>query len=461
MPRKSTRRRPPLSLPTKKIHKNSLLGQKGVNLIEKLVLDMGCLWYPTGAIEAGIDGQIELRDPTSGEVGNLIIQVQSKAKQDAFTTETPTSFEYLCEERDLVYWLNGNAPVILVVSRPDTNEAYWADIKDYFKDLSRLKARKVYFDKRRDRFDATCREALLRIAAHKDSGVYLSPPPQIETLYSNLLKVDSFAEHIYIASTDYRKTGDVWRTLPRPAPGERWSGEWFLKNEQIISFLDLDAYPWNTVCDVGTVECFDAAEWAYSKDEDRQRDFVRLLNGALKERLWPGVRYSKQKDCYYFIASPSLGERKIEFDNVKGKSIQTVFKGYATKKQPNRISFYRHSAFRGFFVRHDNEWYLEINPTHYFTSNGRDLDVFFESHLSGLKRIERNEAVLRQVLMWASYLQRSGDLFTTPYPYVQFGSIQTGTIEAGIDDQMWLTHEEEDEAKLMRSDIEQLDMFEP
>lgn len=199
MPQKKVRAGISLSQPVKKIHKNSLLGQQGVNLIEKIVLGMGFLWYPTGAIEAGIDGSIEIRDAITGTVRNLIIQVQSKATQNTFTAETAHSFEYLCDERDLEYWLHGNAPVILVVSRPSTDEAYWVAIKDYFSDLSRLKARKIRFDKQRDRFNTHCRAELIRIAAPKESGIYLLPPPQAETLYSNLLKVASFAEHIYMA----------------------------------------------------------------------------------------------------------------------------------------------------------------------------------------------------------------------------------------------------------------------
>ncbi len=50
----------------KKIHRSSVTGQQGVNLIEKAVLGMGYLWYPTGGTEAGIDGSIEIRDPETG-----------------------------------------------------------------------------------------------------------------------------------------------------------------------------------------------------------------------------------------------------------------------------------------------------------------------------------------------------------------------------------------------------------
>ena len=44
---------------SKKIHNNDILGQQGINLIEQIVLDMGFMWYPTGGVEAGIDGTIE------------------------------------------------------------------------------------------------------------------------------------------------------------------------------------------------------------------------------------------------------------------------------------------------------------------------------------------------------------------------------------------------------------------
>src|SRR5713101_4213142 len=169
----------------KKIHKNSLIGQQGINLIEKRVLEMGFVWYPTGGIEAGTDGIIELRDSTTGNVFNSIIQVQSKATESSFQAETSEGFDYLCKEKDLDYWLQGNAPVILVVSRPRTDEAYWVSIKDYFQDLTKRGERKIHFDKRHDRFDQTCGPVLAKLALPRDAGIYLSPPPRRERLWSN------------------------------------------------------------------------------------------------------------------------------------------------------------------------------------------------------------------------------------------------------------------------------------
>jgi hypothetical protein len=60
----------------KKIGKSDVIGQQGMSFIEGIVLSMGFMFYPTGGVEAGIDGFIELRDAETGEVGNLLLQVQ-------------------------------------------------------------------------------------------------------------------------------------------------------------------------------------------------------------------------------------------------------------------------------------------------------------------------------------------------------------------------------------------------
>ena len=106
---------------------------------------------PDWSLEARIDGYIEIRDSQSGEVTNCIVQVQSKATEQRFENEQSGGLEYRCLAKDLEYWLNGNAPVILVRSRPKTGEAYWISIKDYFREPASRKSATVVFDKSRNR----------------------------------------------------------------------------------------------------------------------------------------------------------------------------------------------------------------------------------------------------------------------------------------------------------------------
>lgn len=427
----------------KKIHTNDMTGSRGVNLIERVVLEMGYLWYPTGGVEAGIDGFIEIRDSSTGEVTNNVVQVQSKATTKAFTAETPTSFEYLCEERDLDYWLNGNAPVILVVSRPDSDEAYWAPVKDRFRDLEARKSRKVHFDKSRDRFHSSAAEAIKRLAVPRDSGLYLAPLPKHETLYTNLLGVSSYAPRIFIAETDFRWPSELWDTLRDLTDTPR--GEWLLIDKSIVSFHDLREEPWRQVCERGTVESFDSDEFAFSEDDGRANTFATLLYLSLKERLWlEDVKFDRRFGHYYFRATNDLTAREISYQSLQNKTSRSVFTPYVNKKDPTKVKYYRHCAFEGLFRRFEEGWYLEITPTYRYTTDGSRIYRFYEDLLKGVKRLENNQAVLGQVVMWASILTKSADMFERQR-VIEFGGLKALDLDAGLHDEAWLKHEDKQE----------------
>src|SRR4051812_41070954 len=103
----------------KKLSSQAVTGQRGVSLVESIVLEMGCGWHPTNqSLEAGIDGEIELVNPGTRAATNSVVRVQVKGTVGRWSAETETSFEYIVDERDLTYWLSGNTPVVLVVTRP-------------------------------------------------------------------------------------------------------------------------------------------------------------------------------------------------------------------------------------------------------------------------------------------------------------------------------------------------------
>jgi hypothetical protein len=283
----------------KRISDSVLTGEEGINVVQKRVLEMGFVWHQRGQVDAGIDGTIELRDEQTGEVLNSIIQVQSKATKGRFQAETEGSLEYSCDHRDLDYWLRGNTPVILVISRPPTDEVYWVSVKDYFADPQKRKLRKISLDKKKDRFDRGCRQELLRLGAAKDAGLYLGHVPRPEKLYSNLLAVTHFSRRIYVAETEYWDRHALRERLKEL--GARRAEEWVLRSKRIVSFLDLHEPPWDRICDPGTAEGFDSDEWAVSGDPDRLRDFVDLLNRCLREKAWRlFLRHDPSRDCYYF-----------------------------------------------------------------------------------------------------------------------------------------------------------------
>jgi hypothetical protein len=60
----------------KTISGTGVTGQKGINLIERVVLDMESRWTPSGPNEVGIDGYIELFDPTTRKSLGLTVAAQ-------------------------------------------------------------------------------------------------------------------------------------------------------------------------------------------------------------------------------------------------------------------------------------------------------------------------------------------------------------------------------------------------
>lgn len=415
----------------KKITRSDMIGQAGVNLIATAVNRMGFLWHPTN-LEAGIDGLIEIRDPATGVVTNSIVQVQSRATEQAFLGESDEGFDYLCEERDLAYWLAGNAPVIFIRSRPSTGDAFWISLKDYFRTLALRKKRRIHFNKRHDRFDETCAAQLAGLAIPKDSGLYLTRLPRTEFLLTNLLEVSYYPQRLFRAQTEFRKGSELWRRLKEITADP--ASEWILADGCIYSFFDLTFEPWSKICDIrpGKATNLATRDFSHSGDTAQRNLFVKLLNKCLRSVLKRDhVEFDSQQEFYYFAPGPKLKARKCNG--------RTVFSGHRSKNNPEHMSYYRHTAFHAQFQRFGDRWYLEITPTYFFTFNGRIISRFHEDALSGIKLLEKqNKTHLAQVRLWADLLTPNESLYDDSYRFLKFGTLQGFEVDFGIDDAAWL-----------------------
>lgn len=434
---------------SKRIGRSSIIGEQGIAHIRRTVLDMGHMFYETGGVEAGIDGYIELRDQETGQVGNLILQVQGKAtERERLPSETPDSFEWPCTEADVRYWRQGTAPVLLIVVQTKTNRAYWKSIRDYFADADTMQRRSIVFDKCKDEFNVSARAAVGAVAASAKPGTIAPPTRVAEQLVSNLIPVERFGSQLFLAQTIYednKQFGAASRSLVEYVPGE-----WIVKNGRALSFHDLNDQPWNKLCDSGTVEVFDSSEWAYTTDSDRQRDFVQLLNRSLQEVFRDDLMFDRERHVFYFQPLGAKRNRSFSYPAFKKHTARNVVKFYSKKKSPTETAYCRHSAFVGHFRRFGATWYLELTPTYYFTSNGCREDRFAHEHLKKIKELESNGAVLGQFMMWHHYLAKrvSGDMYTRRYPFLAFGGISDYAVEHGVPDELWLSKEPGDRAVL-------------
>lgn len=273
-------------------------------------------------------------------------------------------------------------------------------------------------------------------------GAYFTPPPKHEEIYSNLLPVVPLPKRIYLAETDLSGARAVYAILGES--GSSHLREWTLRRNQLTSFHDLSQPPWTQICDPGTVDWFDTEEWESSDDPEQKGDFAWLLNECLRAKLERlGVHYSKQRECFYFKATEDRRERHFGYRSVAKMTSRVVFGPY------KRV--FRHSAFSAQFHRYGSVWFLEISPTYHYTTDGYTPDRYYQSKLKGIKALERNGAVLGQVIMWADLLaSKEGSLFVEPYPFLEFGSLLTFELDAGINEQIWLS--KDDDANLAAPD---------
>lgn len=446
----------------KKYTSQSLTGQKGVNIIEGIVLEMGFVWNPTN-LEAGIDGTIEIRDDKTEEATNFIIQVQSKATSKSFSSETNKEFEYVCNERDLDYWMKGNCPVILICSNVNENCAYWISIKDYFHDSNKRKNRKVYFDKAKTRFTLQSKNDLLNLGVPILSGFYLSPPPVEEEIFSNLLRLNSYPNYIYEAKTKYRKNKELWSALNELESTKGINKSWILIEGKILSFNDLNQTPWINFISSKKVNRLETEQLALSNDVVIKRQFVQLLNHTFEtfvhhkriiHRIWDKI------NLYYF--RPVLDDdglpktSRISYNRLGRNSKQKTCERYYRKSDPTIISYYRHLAFEIQFLRFENDWFLELTPTYYFTHDGFMLHTYYEGKLKGKKGLDRAETVFSETIFWADILTRDNDsLFGRDV--LSFDFLYHTNLDVGVDDKQWLAREDSEKKKLLNSQLSLFD----
>lgn len=418
----------------KRLTDRQLLGSRGVGLIEVAVSEIGFVWRPTSQHDTGIDGEIEIRDPVTGRMTGMLIKVQSKAVSQ-FQNETNEGFDYRPEERDIRYWMSHSVPTILVVSRPNTSEAYWRSVQAHVETSSNQKA--FHFQKERDRLDKSSGAALIALVQSTSAAAIAPQLKKSEVLISNLLPVIGLPERLYLAETTHRDAKSVGSALKQAG----LQMQYIVKNKRILTVQDLYDDRYRDVCDRGTVEDFPVSVWADSTDPDRQRDFVALLNRCLRAKLQQmpeNFWFDRDNDCYYFPPSDARIAYDYAYFGEKKATAREVFKVLINKKE-GHIMGYRHSAMRAQFYRYDGKWFLEVTPTYFFTKDGTKQSRYHADWLMGMKMLEKNGAVKGQLVMWADVLRKMPGLFDGGYPHLAIGEPLTFKMACGVDDDAWIS----------------------
>jgi hypothetical protein len=426
----------------KKLSEQQIIGQQGVHLLSGRMLSVGLSFLPTAALDAGIDGFLELRDPSTGEVKAQWISAQLKTrKQGKFPEENDSSCSFICEQKDLDYWMGSNLPVILVVARLSDELMLWKSVHTWFADPERRRTRKVVFDKRKDILnDAALPAFAAVVASFATPGSIVPSTRSAETLNSNLLKV-AFPECLHVAQTalDYSEIRESLVEGYGSPPVD-----WILHNKKIYSFRDISMPPFRDVIEEGSEDMIATHEWVESSDDVTRRLFVQLLNRTLSEMVHEPLAFWRDKRYLFFKLSRGKKTRNFSYRSFENQTSRKVVKAY-TREGEKMPSYYRHDAFHPNFIRIDGDWYLGIEPTYHFTSDGYHEFPYAADRMSGIKRLETNQSVRGHIGMWTAFLVRQPDLLRRD-PLI-FSALPGLALPFGVPDDMWRQNEDDDEKK--------------
>ena len=409
----------------KRITNSDMVGKAGVALVALRLSEMGFLFHETGSVEAGTDGFVELRDRESGDMLSTVFRVQSKATEHgrAWRFESDASFELPCRERDIDDWVHSNVPVIVVASDTKRQLSFWKDATSYFRETAHRQAKRIVYDKRADVFDVTAVQAVAAVGVARTAGIYLPPPARREQLVTNLIEVNEYPSHVWVAQATQTDMWVVEDVLREAGVGV----ECFVRGGQLFSLRAFEEPVWAEVCEVEGAERHTAAAWATSDDPMKQHEFAELLRRALGEKVREEIEYDRKDKHFFFRGTDDLSDV-----HVGGRGVFRVY-----RRKDGQVKFCRHLGFRARFLRLERTWYLELNPRYRFTADGRRPARYSADNASKMKRIERNSAVRQQVQSLAAYLTQQPTLLTPTYRFISFGDLLRFEVPFGFEESEW------------------------
>ena len=235
--------------------------------------------------------------------------------------------------------------------------------------------------------------------------------------------------------------------------------DWVIKGSAFWSFHDPRTSVCRAIVDIDQVEAIDSAHLAFHDDVDERNTFAYLLRQTLDHQVRSELSWSKDRGLFYFRARAENTTRVFKYESSKKQTEADVVNAVESKREPTTIAFVRHHAFVPRFESFYDEWFLVVEPTYFFTTNGFTPHTYPDALLAGKKRLDKSASLRGQVIMWHRFLAslepKTGDLFatTTFDPRISFGPSPIVELATRVPDDVWGTHkkdEAEDEPDLLR-----------
>jgi len=417
---------------------SQLLGEIGEAAARLRFLSIGFQFDGRSRLEAGIDGIAEAMD--KGRPMARMIAVQVKAKESGnYASENERGFSYLLTSEDLDYWRGSNLPVIIVLYRKSDETFFWHEVPSGIT----TGERRLHFSKEHDVLDVKAVDRLAALAVPKSGfGYYVPPLGGGEEALVNILPI-TLPPEMFVATTPHngRKAAALLLDGNEPA-----RFDWVIRAGTFWSFHDPRASPCQHIVDLDQVEAIETRLLAHHEDLDEQNNFAFLLKKTLQHQIRKDLGWEKERKLFYFRALKANESRTFFYEASKKKADAEVVNVKRSEKDQKGVEFVRHHAFIPRFERLQEQWFLVINPTYFFTTNGFTPHSYPHALIAGKKRMDNSASLRGQVIMWHRFLtqkERKGDdLFTHGTdlePRLSFGEPPQIMLETSVPEDVWGT----------------------
>lgn len=384
----------------KTITASQLIGEIGETAAKLKFMRIGYQFTGRDRLEAGIDGIAEAMDdhhPTA-----MMIAVQVKATHSAkYAGENENEFTYRVRSVDLDYWRGSNLPVILVLYRQSDDTFYWKSLEN----LSGDSERTLRFDKKQDVLDGNARSRLAALTVAKQGhGYYVPPLGGGEEAIINMLPISLPAE-IYVSQT-LLSNREALTKMNKVRNGKRY--DWMINETSLWTFHDPLKSSVRDLVERDQVEQIETDFLALHDAKDQQNKFSGLLRHTLAHDFRETLAWDKEKKQFYFLPKPKGIARQFQYLGAKQKTKADVVSVYKKSKGEGPIDYVRHHSFEPRFERLAEQWYLIVSPSYFFTTDGTRRLSYPDTLLSGKKRLDNNNTVRGQVIMWHRLLSGMG-----------------------------------------------------
>jgi hypothetical protein len=398
---------------------------------------MGFQFDVRSRLETGIDGISEVM--IEGQPTARMIAVQVKSTEAGYYAgENESGFTYLLRSEDLAYWRGSNLPIIIVLFRRRDETYYW---KEVLRGTGHGE-RRLIFDKKSDTLDAGAVDRLAALTIPKTGfGYYVPPLGGGEEALVNMLPVN-LSDEVFVTTTPHTAKKATAMLLDAEEPARF---DWVIKGNSFWSFHDPRTSSCAAIVDPDQVEAIEFDHLAFHEDLDERNNFAFLLNQSLRHQLRSDVGWDKEGRCLYFRARSENESRTFYYQSAKKKAEADVVNVVRNKADPARVEFVRHHAFVPRFELLYDQWFLVINPTYYFTTNGFIPHSYPSALLAGKKRLDKSASLRGQVIMWHRLLteeeRRADDLFAvaSTEPRLSFGEPPSVELPKKVPEDVWGT----------------------